>query len=115
MKKLIVLLVLMFASSVFALPGTQSWKAVWDANPELDVAGYYLYWRTPGGAFSDTDRIDVGNLQEQVLTGIVPNKTEIAVTCYDTSGNEGGLSTVVPFDTDDQAPASVGGVAVVKE
>jgi hypothetical protein len=115
MKKLIVLLVLMFASSVFALPGTQSWKAVWDANPELDVAGYYLYWRTPGGAFSDTDRIDVGNLQEQVLTGIVPNKTEIAVTCYDTSGNEGGLSTVVPFDTDDQAPASVGGVVVIKE
>lgn len=117
MKKLLCLVffVILFSSNAFALPGTNTWKAVWDANTEPDVAGYKIYWRTSGGAFTDVDSIDVGNVIEYTLTGNVPNKTELAVTCYDTSGNESEFSIVVPFDQDSQAPNQVGGVSVVKE
>jgi hypothetical protein len=78
-------------------------KAVWDPNAETNLSGYYFYWRAVGGAFSDTSRISVGvsAAPEVDLTKILwpaNGKYEIAVTAYDTAGNESGLSNIVPFD-----------------
>ena len=114
MKKLIALIILLYAPLVFGLPGLKQWRAIWDANTEADVAGYYLYWKTSGGEFTDTDRIDCGVNTEQSL-GSVPSNTIIAVTCYDTSENEGGFSSEIPFDKDGIAPAAVGGLQIIEE
>jgi len=106
--------ILLFSTLVFALPGSKQWEAVWDANNEADLAGYYLYWRDPGGAFIDADKVDCGTATNQLLTGIVPNKTELALTAYDSSGNESEFSNVVPFDQDSQAPSSPSGFSIQK-
>ena len=116
MKRFILatLIVLLYTPIVFGLPGVKQWKAVWNANTESDLAGYFLYWKVLGGEFTDTDRIDCGINTEYSLGG-VPNNTILAVTAYDTSGNEGGFSSEVPFDQDSTSPAVVDGLSVVEE
>lgn len=103
---------LMFSTLVFALPGSKQFQAVWTANTEADLAGYFLYWRDPSGAFNDTDKVDCGLNTSQLLTGEVPNKTVLALTAYDTSGNESEFSSELPFDQDSQAPNSPNGFAI---
>jgi len=103
---------LMFSSLVFALPGPKQWVAVWNDNTEADKAGYFIYWRTPGDSFVEANKVDCGDTTTQLLTGIVPNKTELALTCYDTSGNESDFSEVIPFDKDSQAPSSPSGFGI---
>ena len=114
MKKLALLFIFVFAfsTSIFALPGTKQYEAVWTANVEPDLSGYYLYWRDPGGTFTDANKVDCGLSTSQLLTGVVPNKTELALTAYDTSDNESGFSDIVPFDQDDQAPGSPSGLQI---
>jgi len=113
-KLLITLIILLYAPLVFGLPGGKQWKAIWNANTEADLAGYYLYWKVPSGEFTNADRIDCGINTEQSL-GSVPSNTILAVTAYDTSGNEGGFSSEVPFDKDSISPAVVDGLSVVEE
>jgi hypothetical protein len=100
---------LLFSTLVFALPGSKQYEAVWTANTEADLEGYYLYWRDNSGSFNDTDKVDCGLNTSQLLTGIVPNKTVLAITAYDTSGNESEFSAELPFDQDSQAPNSPSG------
>lgn len=114
MKKIITisLLAFLYGSLVFALPGSKQYSAVWTANTEQDLAGYYLYWRTSNGAFNNTNKVDCGLSTSQLLTGVVPNKTILALTAYDSSGNESEFSSEVPFDQDDQAPNPPSGLSV---
>jgi len=111
---LIMVTILLFSSMAFALPGTKSWKAVWDANTEDDLAGYYLYWRADGQEFTDSRRLDCGIIPEHSL-GDSLNGNYIAVTAYDDSGNESGWSNELFFDKDSSAPAAVSGFQIVEE
>ena len=113
MKKLLIAIAGLFlcTSLSFALPGTKTYKATWNANTESDLAGYSLYWRTPGGEFTDVNKI-ITVQTEQLLTGVVPVGSEIAVTASDTSGNESGFSTVLFFDLDSTAPAVPSGLSI---
>lgn len=109
---LISFIVFLYGSLVFALPGSKEYEAYWNANTESDLAGYYLYWRTSSGSFNDTNRVDCGLDTSILLTGNVPNKTILALTAYDDSGNESDFSAEVPFDQDGQAPSSPSGLGV---
>jgi len=98
----------------FGVPGTKTWKAVWTANTETDLSHYWLYWRTNGGTFNDTDRVQVAGT-EQTLTGVVPNSRFIAVTAEDTSGNESDFSSEIFFEKDSSAPGAVDGLSIIEE
>ena len=124
MKKLIliVLAMILVASPVFALgPKIDKDKAVWDQNTETDLAGYYLYWRTQADTFSDTNRVQVLPTNKASPTHTAPSfnlgtlnltsgNYSIAISAYDTAGNESGLSTEAPFDA--SLPANPSGLGV---
>jgi hypothetical protein len=97
MKKKLIMLALLFLipAIVYAVPGTAPKTAVWDANTETDLAGYYLYWGSPG-TFNNNDKVDVGLSTTYDLVG-VPGP-QIAITAYDTSNNESEYSDAVPLD-----------------
>ena len=121
MRKLFLILVVLVMMAVScqdkpaqALPGVKQVQATWTANTETDLNGYYLYWRTASGSFSDANRIQCAKTAtSQLLTGLVPNNTIIALTAFDTSGNESAFSATVPFAVDGTAPSSPSGLAVV--
>lgn len=63
-------------------------KISWNANIEADLAGYKLYYGTASGAYGTP--IDVGNVTSYTVT-VNPQVTTtyyVALTAYDTSGNE---------------------------
>ena len=95
--------------TAFCLPGIATWKAVWDPNSEPDVAGYYLYWRNPGGEFTDAQRHQiVGRENTEVELDFIPEGTwELAVTAYDQAANESDFSNVVSFVKDNSQPGGV--------
>jgi len=117
-KKIAFLALLLSLPFIFGMgPKVDKHRAVWDANSESDLAGYYLYWRTPSGAFSDTNRVqipgtptspefDLSTLNLSVGTYF------IAVTAYDMADNESGPSNEAPFDN--TVPANPSGTAVVR-
>lgn len=113
MKRVLLIAVVSFLyiPLVFALPGTKKYKATWNANTEPDLAGYSLYWRVPGGEFTDANKI-ITVQTEQLLTGVVPVGSEIALTASDTAGNESLFSDVLFFDLDSIAPAVPGGLSI---
>ena len=99
---------------LYALPGVKQHQVTWTANTETDLNGYYLYWRTSTGTFSDTNRVQCAKTAtSQLLTGIVPNNTILALTAFDVAGNESAFSATVPFAVDGTAPSSPAGLAVV--
>ncbi len=110
---LILAIIMLYAPLVLGLPGVKQYQATWTANTETDLNGYYLYWRTVGGQFSNANRIQVVKTATTlVLSGSVPYGTQIALTAFDTSDNEGGYSNIVPFDRDGLAPGVPGGLAI---
>ena len=106
MRKLLIafcMLFLLVGSSVYCLgPKIDKHIAAWDANTESDLAGYYLYWKTPTGTFSDTNRITIPkstNPQYELLTLNLPSGIYvIAVSAYNTAGNESALSAEVTWN-----------------
>jgi hypothetical protein len=116
MKKILFMIVaitLMTGGIAFSLPGSKTYMASWTANTETDLNGYYLYWRTSSGSFSNTNRIACAKTATtQVLTGLVPNNTIIALTAFDVAGNESAFSAEVPFVGDSSAPSAPAGLKI---
>ena len=115
-KSLCALLICIFvlAGSAFCLgPRIDKHTAVWDANTEGDLAGYYLYWRTSEQSFSDDRRVTVGvspSPSFDLMTLNLPSGVYvIAVSAYNTAGNESGLSEEVTWNaTIPDDPKNVG-------
>jgi Bacterial Ig domain len=65
-----------------------------DGTPATDLAGYHLYyWQ---GSPSTRQRVDVGQTTTYTLTGLVEGGTyALAVTAYDTAGNESADSNTL--------------------
>jgi hypothetical protein len=68
----------------------------WDANPELDVAGYRLQYGTPPGNYSVIR--DVGKVTSYQVPSLLAGQTyRFRVTCYNTSGLESDPSNSVDY------------------
>lgn len=58
-----------------------------------DLAGYHVYYG-PGSKLY-TEMVDVGNTTTYKVSNLVPGKYYLAVTAYDTAGNETDFSEEV--------------------
>jgi hypothetical protein len=90
---LTLLLTLILMQCIF-LPGislASYLTLAWDPNTEPDLAGYWVYYGTASREYADS--IDVGNITTYQLDNLLDGVTYfIAVTAYDTSGNESDFS-----------------------
>ena len=81
------------ATMACAAPVTLAWDAVEDAR----VAGYQLYYGAASGQYSI--HVDVGHVTSASLSGLDQHPVYyLAVTAYDTSGQESGFSNEVTYD-----------------
>jgi hypothetical protein len=79
---------------------------VWDNNSEGDLAGYHVCYGTSPGNY--TVAVDVGNVTEYNLDDLDLQEDGfyyIAITAYDTSGNESDFSTELDYFADDGIPS----------
>lgn len=75
-----------------AMAGAASILVSWNANTESDLAGYIIYTGTQSGVYSSA--VDVGKVTSYTLPNVATGKTHyLALTAYDTAGNESGYST----------------------
>ena len=97
-------LILIAISSIFT---SSSFGAIvlWEANSEADLAGYNLYYGTSSQNYRFV--VDVGNVTDYNLTNLNLNEAVtyyLALTSYDTSGNESGLSEELDYFAEDETP-----------
>jgi hypothetical protein len=69
----------------------------WDAVSDSSLAGYKIYYGYASGQYSSN--VNVGQVTSASLSGLDQSKAYyIAVTAYDTSGNESSFSNEVTYD-----------------
>jgi hypothetical protein len=97
-------MVLLGIGLLFATPGFPATVIVsWDANSEMDLAGYKLYYGEVSGVYTST--IDVGNVTEFEVSGLEVGETYyFVVTAYDLVGNESDPSDEVMYYVPDISP-----------
>lgn len=113
MKKILLmvlfLLCLVSVSYAQAGPGPlmlSAHTAAWDRSADVNVTGYYIYWRVQGTTVWVSTQKSV--LVAQPVSGVVPaynllllnlanGSYEICATARDAPGNESGPSNIVPF------------------
>ena len=69
----------------------------WEANTESDLAGYKIYRGTSSRVY--THIIDVGDVTSFTLTIDAEVDNYLALTAYDTSGNESGYSSEFVYNS----------------
>ena len=70
-------------------PATSSATLMWDANTELDLAGYKVYRATASGAYGAPIATLSGNVTSYISASLQVGTTYFfIVTAYDTAGNE---------------------------
>jgi hypothetical protein len=75
---------------------TLSWDAPTtneDGTPLADLAGYKIYYGSSSGSY--TGSVTAGAVTNYVLTDLTPGAYYIAVTAYNSSGDESGYSNEV--------------------
>jgi len=93
MKKLIALFALL-ASMVTG--HSASVTLAWDPNPEPDIAGYNIYWRTNGGSYGVPNLVTVTNGTEGTVSNLLYGVQYLFVaTAFNTSGLESDYSNEV--------------------
>jgi fibronectin type 3 domain-containing protein len=81
-----------------AATATASAQFQWDPNTETDLAGYKIYQGTSSGQYGPPIATLASNNPSYEATGLQKGSTYFfAVTAFDTSGNEGPLSTELPI------------------
>lgn len=103
MKKfLMVLVVFLIPLSLFAI----GFKATWVANTDTDLAGYKVYYGTTTGVYGIP--IDVGKTTTCSVGSLKDSTTYyVAITAYDTSGNESAKSLEASITMPDKTPPVV--------
>jgi hypothetical protein len=104
-------LLLVFLLLFFSLSEAKTVTLGWDPNDEPDLEGYIVYRSvdSPGPPFRYSDELSEEDLDNPLsprvtLTGLQENKKYfVAVTAYDTEGNESNFSKDVCFQIIDSA------------
>jgi fibronectin type 3 domain-containing protein len=102
-KGMMILMLLLFIPTLVFGIGI---RATWNANTETDLAGYKVYYGIATGVYGapiDVGKVttyDIGNLSEST-------KYFIAITAYDTSGNESLKSLEASITIPDVTPPAV--------
>ncbi|MCI0698048.1 Ig-like domain-containing protein [candidate division KSB1 bacterium] len=89
-------------------------KASWNANTELDLAGYKIYYGLSSGNY--TISINVGNVTQYTVNQLAEGLIYyFVVTAYDTAGNESAYSQEVSAELPlvDRTPPSVSNVRLI--
>lgn len=75
---------------------TQNVSLAWDASPDPDVVGYYIYYGAASGDF--TNRVSVGNVTSTTVSNLVEGALYFfAATARNTSGLESDFSNEVTY------------------
>jgi hypothetical protein len=100
---IILILFLFFFWIDFALAGSSTLQ--WNANTEIDLAGYKIYYGTTSRTGTDpktctmcgySTKIDVGKVTTYTINNLTNSQTYyFSVTAYDTSNNESAFSSQV--------------------
>ncbi len=103
-----ILLFILLHHAVPALGGTvpagQSVSLTWDASPDINVAGYNIYFGSASGDY--TNMINVGNVTTTTISGLTAGVTYyFAATSYDDLGLESGYSSEVTYLVPAELPA----------
>jgi len=80
----------------------------WAPNTEPDLAGYNLHYGTVSGTYSVV--ANAGNATTYTVTGLGVGIYYFAVTAYDTSGNESGVSNEVSKSVVDTTPPVISAI-----
>jgi hypothetical protein len=84
---------LLTANPAFA---AQNVSLAWDASPDPDVVGYYIYYGAASGDF--TNRVSVGNVTSTTVSNLVEGANYyFAATARNTSGLESDFSNEVSY------------------
>lgn len=70
-------------------------KLIWDGNSEPDLAGYKVYIGTASRNYNSP--VTIGIVSEYPLDGLGVGKWYIAVTAFDTAGNESAYSNEATY------------------
>ena len=125
MRKLLVLLMVLFSTVAFA--ATERINFGWDANTETDLAGYRLYMSSTAGQYtfvgknaSLTPATPPASYVKSIakpavamsadITGAEGQTIFFVLTAFDTAGNESGRSNEVSYTFTDSAPAAPKGL-----
>ena len=104
-----IFVLLMIIGTAFGLPTLKKTGMSWDANTELDLASYTVYWKTGLNKYIDTNSMKILPIEPFTtppttikLAAIFPlqlpkGKHFFVVTASDTSGNESGFSNEVSY------------------
>jgi len=96
---------ILFPTMLWASSVTISWQA----NTEVDMAGYKIYYGIQPGVYSVI--IDAGNVTSYPIENLTAGVTYyFTLTAYDQSGNESGYALEVPFMVEDTDPPVVSSV-----
>lgn len=86
----------LFLPSLTATAHSATVTLAWDPNPEPTVAGYRLYIGTSSGYY--TSSVDVAASTRATVSSLIEGITYyMAVTAYDTSGNQSGYSDEIVY------------------
>jgi len=96
---------ILFPTMLWASSVTISWQA----NTEVDMTGYKIYYGIQPGVYSVI--IDAGNVTSYPIENLTAGVTYyFTLTAYDQSGNESGYALEVPFMVEDTDPPVVSSV-----
>jgi len=93
---LVAIAVMMLAGGASQAVGAESLQLEWDVNPEPDLAGYRIYFRTAYESYGQG--IDTGLATTATMSNLVPGMTYFfAVTAYNAAGLESPNSGEITF------------------
>jgi hypothetical protein len=89
-KGILIILSILFLYPVIGLAAAVN--VSWNANTESDLAGYIIYYGTQSGNYAAA--VDAGKVTSYRFNDVPTGRTYyVAVSAYDTSGNESDLSS----------------------
>jgi len=84
----------------------------WSANTETDLAGYKVYYGTVAGSYGAP--IDVGKVTSHDIGNLLDSITYyVAISAYDTSGNESAKSAEASILMPDRTPPAAPGTPII--